>query len=247
MDESEFLESLKTEEDRFNELTAGAEHFIRLKKQSGYEQPVVPEAPEKTASLRSAFNGARSSLEQGARGLKRDIKGALNNKASTYSRSFDAGRVVGKAAPVVAGGAVAHALGKHQGKRESEREIFGDLAEKRASAAEKLKSIGPLTAALMGAGALTGGVGTYLSSRPQEDLDGKSKAEDELETQVRAHQGRPENGLLRKLMNRTTELEHGYAKAFRDHPGKASILGAGAGAAGGYGLARLLDAVRSTR
>jgi len=174
MDEQEFLESLKTDDERFDEFTAGAEHFIRLKKQSGYERPEPSFGVEKAAS----------------------------------------------------------ATGQDS------------LTEKRAGMADKLKSLGPLTLALMGTGAAVGGAGTYLASRPQEHLGGKSKAEDELEAQVQAHQERPEKGLLHKMKNRTTELEHGYAKAFRDHPGKAGLIGAGAGAAGGYGLARLLDAVR---
>lgn len=331
MDESELLESLKTDEERFNELTAGAEHFIRLKKQSGYEQPspelektaiamkagpsfgqkakefgmgalaavkgrageaansvkgvvgrgpygkdavgrgassgwlasgaVLPVAAyaagkhmgkkdaEKTAGMAtSAYHGAKSGLRTGLRGLKRDVQGMMNKNSPNYSRAWDAGHAASKIAPVVATGAIAHAVGKHQGEKAKEQEIFGDkFAEKRASMAEKLKSLGPLSLGLMGAGAATGGIGTYLASKPQADLGGRSRAEDELETKVKAQQGRPEKGLLHKMNNRTTELEHGYAKAFRDHPGKAALIGVAGGAAGGYGLSRLLDAVRSAR
>jgi hypothetical protein len=182
MDEDEFLQSLKTDDEKFNEFVAGAEHFVRLKQQSGYEQPApIPTEKRATSSLGSAPG----------------------------STLVDAG-----------------------------------LAEKRASLAEKMKSLGPLSLGLIGGGAAAGGIGTYLASRPREELGGKSKAEDELEGMVEQHQKRPEHGLLHKMKNRTTELEHGYAKAFRDHPLKAGLLGAGAGATGGYGLARLLDAVR---
>lgn len=320
MDETEFLESLKTDEEKFSEFTAGAEHFIRLKKQSGFE---VDNDPEKTAGAlgnagrgvlnfaggvvnrgaqpaidiadlaqgtrpgrasaagrlavsggalggayalgkhrggdkqekkashlpplrrtRAALQGALDQMSSTAGNAKKQVKQLLNSSNPPTWRARNAGHLLGRAAPVAAVGVGAHALGKRSGKQEMEDEIFG---EKRAGLAEKLRSLGPLSAGLMGAGAAVGGVGTYLASRPQEDLGGKSKAEDELEGQVKAHQERPENGLLHKMKNRTTELQHGYAQAFRDHPGKASILGAGAGAAGGYGLARLLDAFRGAK
>lgn len=155
MDDLEFLEGLKTDEEQFNELTAGAEHFIRLKKQTNQT------GEEKTASL-----------------------------------------------------------------------------------SEKLKQIGPLAGGLMAGGATAGGLSTYLASKPRAELGGKSRAEEDLEAIVEAQKGRPESGLLHKMRNRTSELEHGYAQAFRDHPVKASLLGAAAGASGGYGLAKLLDALR---
>lgn len=374
MDELEFLEGLKTDEEQFNELTAGAEHFIRLKKQS--EQP-APES-EKTASFKVIRNaammahGAKASVKNRAELLANNIKAVANSKNPSGIRSFDAGMLLGKAAPSAVVGTGAYAVGKHKGKKDAEDEIYGKyasalggvlgstlagagigaglgalssekgdrlrgaaggainygapigfaggllgltpnkitqmagraaelkktrrlrsaveafktpsknvdmgfdkmwseagenkgqlasalmgalrgpkvkaasdpLSEKRASLAEKLKQIGPLAGGLMAGGAAAGGIGTYLASKPQDELGGKSRAEDELEASVEAQRGRPERGLLHKMKNRTTELEHGYAQAFRDHPVKASLLGAAAGASGGYGLARLLDALR---
>jgi hypothetical protein len=284
VDENEFLQSLKTDEERFEDQVQSAEHFVRLKKQSGYGQsdeaekvavhPAIAagiggaaaggalgyengnlrragigalvggaggaaagalfgrreEGEEKKAGLgRGAFMGAKSAVREGVRSLGRDIKGVANTKAPNHTRAFNAGRIAAKAAPVVAAGAASYAVGKN---------------EKTAGMSDKLKSIGPLAGLLMAGGAAAGGLGTYAASKPREHLGGKSRAEDELDGQVKAHQERPEEGLLHKMKNRTTELSRGYAQAFREHPGKASIIGAGAGAAGGLGLARLLDAVR---
>jgi len=372
MDELEFLEGLKTDEEQFNELTAGAEHLIRLKKQS--EQPTESEKTASYKAIRSAAmmaHGAKAAVKNRAELLAKNVKAVANSKNPSSIRSFEAGMLLGKAAPAAAVGAGAYAVGKHKGKKDAEDEIYGKyasalggvlgstlagagigagigalraekghrlrgsaegigygallgsaggllgitpdkvmgmagkakelkktqharsaisalktpsrnvdmgfdkmwaeggenkgqlakalleavkgpkikaasdpLSEKRASLAEKLKQIGPLAGGLMAGGAAAGGIGTYLASKPQEELGGRSRAEDELEAFVEAQKGRPERGLLHKMKNRTTELEHGYARAFSDHPVKASLLGAAAGASGGYALTKLLDALR---
>lgn len=100
--------------------------------------------------------------------------------------------------------------------------------------------------ATTGLGALAGGVGTYLASRPQKDT-GKGKAEEELEGMVEANKKIPERGLLHKLKNRETENAHGFAKAFREHPLKASLLGALMGGASGYGIGQLSGAIARHR
>ena len=288
MDENEFLQGLKTDDEKFSEHAQSAEHFIRLKKQTGYQQPEMPEL-EKTAGPNSSFgstmlkgtalgagiggvlgavngpakdgkqrakNIARSALGGGALGaLSAPLKAVFNSQKGLTNAIKERTDVIAKGTSAMHGlrdEMTAARLGIKVKKprvhdmKELSPGHFG-LAEKRASLAEKLKSIGPLAAGLMGAGAAAGGVGTYLASRPHDNLDGKSKAESELEAAVAANQSRPEGGLLHKMKNRTTELEHGYAKAFRDHPVKASLLGAGAGAAGGLGLARLLDALRGAK
>jgi hypothetical protein len=361
MDEDEFLQSLKTDDEKFNEFVAGAEHFVRLKQQSGYEQPAAPPT-EKKAGVGARLGLGALNFTGGALGKGIEAADDIRNLAvgGSAGRAHAAGRVAVGAGSL--GGA--YALGKSRGKSSEKKaasslggvlgstligaglgaasgaakkdgkrghtmrsalvggttgyltglaggtpsaagkglrslaskirpshetkavsalrdpkknvdmgfdkmwmntatekrrpldnvlveaikgpkvKAASELAEKRAGLAEKMKSLGPLSLGLMGGGAAAGGLGTYLASRPREELGGKSKAEDELEGMVEAHQKRPEHGLLHKMKNRTTELEHGYAKAFRDHPLKAGIIGAGAGATGGYGLARLLDAVR---
>jgi hypothetical protein len=97
-----------------------------------------------------------------------------------------------------------------------------------------------------GIGALAGGVGTYLASRPQKDT-GKGKAEEELEAMIAAQKMKPERGFLQKLKNRETENAHGFAKAFREHPGKGALLGALTGAAGGYSIGQLGGALSRLR
>lgn len=115
-----------------------------------------------------------------------------------------------------------------------------------ASIVEHLKDVNPGLVAATGAGALIGGIGTYLSSRPQQDT-GKSKTEEELEGKVEAQKSQPERGLLSKMHHRNTELEHGYARAFREHPNKAAILGTISGALGGYGIGRLAGGLARMR
>lgn len=96
--------------------------------------------------------------------------------------------------------------------------------------------------ATTGAGALAGGIGTYLASRPQADT-GKGKAEEELEGAVAANKTKPERGLLEKLKNRETETAHGFAKAFREHPKKAALIGLLTGALAGHGIGQLGGAI----
>jgi hypothetical protein len=124
---------------------------------------------------------------------------------------------------------------------------LAEVREKTANAiVDRLKDVNPGLVAATGMGALAGGIGTYLSSRPQKD-SGKSKAEEELGGKVEAHKGQPERGLLSKMHNRNTELEHGYAQAFREHPAKAALIGAITGGMGGYGIGRLAGGVSKLR
>lgn len=124
------------------------------------------------------------------------------------------------------------------------------LAEARqktaSSVLERFKDVNPGLIGATGAGALLGGLGTYLASRPQKDT-GKSKAEEELEGKVEAQKSQPERGLLSKMHRRNTELEHGYARAFREHPGGAAVIGTATGALGGYGIGRLAGAAARLR
>lgn len=256
MNDDEFLESLKTDEDRFSEFTAGAEHFIRLKKQSGIlndppSESTKEAAPRKASAAKRFMDGviSGSPLEHMAKGMRRAVKGP--NRAAG----------AGQATMAAASGTGLYTLGKKQGKNEAKKKtaadietlqhvqnkLAEDLTEKRAGLADKLKSIGPLSLTLMGAGAGIGGLGTYLGSKPRPELGGKSRAEEELEAKVLANRSLPEEGLLHKMRNRTTELEHGFSQAFRDHPGKASLLGAGAGALAGHGLARVLGGLRGAK
>lgn len=116
----------------------------------------------------------------------------------------------------------------------------GSHMDKEANAlVDRVKNIDPTLLAAMGIGAGVGGIGTYLASRPHGE-EGKSRAEEELEAAVEAQHNKPEGGLLSKMHGRNTELQHGYAQAFRDHPVKAGLLGALTGAAGGYSLGKIV-------
>lgn len=106
---------------------------------------------------------------------------------------------------------------------------------------QALKNADPVMLSLIGAGALAGGVGTYLSSKPDKGED-KSRAEKGYERIVQEQQSKPETGFVQSLKNRTTELGHGYAKAFREHPVKAGLLGGVTGGMAGRSLGKLLGA-----
>lgn len=101
-------------------------------------------------------------------------------------------------------------------------------------------------AALLVGGTIGAGTGllSYLNSRPKDELKGKSEDEVRLEGKVKANKERGEEhaGLVRKLRNRMTEMEAGSAKAFREHPLKASLLGGVLGTGAGLGIARMLGA-----
>ncbi len=118
--------------------------------------------------------------------------------------------------------------------------------EKTANAIVNSLKDHPGLASATGLGAILGGIGTYAASRPQKD-SGKSRAEEDLEGKVEVQKSQPERGLLSKMHNRNTELEHGYARAFREHPGKAALIGTVTGAMGGYGIGRLAGGLAKLR
>lgn len=205
----------------------------------------------KTASLKEILQGARSGLKYQTMGVGAGLKGLKMPGAKSRS----AGMLAGMAAPVVAAGGTGYLAGKAMGGKEKEAEDLrshlgaklSELREKTAnSVLERLKDVNPGLVSATGLGALAGGLGTYLSSRPKKD-SGKGKAEEELEGKMEAQKSQPERGLLSKMHHRNTELQHGYAQAFREHPGKASIIGAITGAMGGYGIGQLAGAAARMR
>lgn len=105
---------------------------------------------------------------------------------------------------------------------------------------EALKKIDPALLASIGTGAAVGGVGTYLASRPQDN--GKSKAEEQLESQVKSHEEKPADTMGGKMHQANTKMMHGYSQAFRDHPVRAGVMGALTGGTLGYGLGRMAGA-----
>ena len=101
-------------------------------------------------------------------------------------------------------------------------------------------NLNPKAMGFLGLGTALGAGGSYLSNRPQKSLGGKSWEEDMAEGAVDHRHARPETGLARKVLNRSKEMHHGVAKALREHPGKAAILGGATGLAAGAGVNRML-------
>lgn len=205
----------------------------------------------KTAGLKEILQGARSGLKYQTMGVGAGLKGLKMPGAKSRS----VGMLAGMATPAAAAGGVGYLAGKTSNGKEKEAQDLrsclslklDELREKTAgSMLERLKDVNPGLVSATGLGALAGGLGTYLSSRPQKDSN-KSKSEEDLEGRLEAQKSQPERGLLSKMHHRNTELEHGYAKAFREHPGKASIIGAITGAMGGYGIGQLSGAVARMR
>jgi len=221
MDDNEFFNALKPEASSGIEFAACAEYLVNLKRQVGYE---------KTAGVFSQFmTGAKTGLKYQGLGTSMAAKGLKHPS----TRATAAGALAGQIAPAAAVGAAGYALGKSNHNHDENQH------EKLAGFIDRLKGIDQ---ALIAPAAVMGAIGagsSYLSHKPRESLEGKSKREESLGHEVDLQNRKPETGFLEKLRHRTTEMEHGYAKAFREHPAKATALGAASGIGVGYGLARL--------
>jgi hypothetical protein len=113
-----------------------------------------------------------------------------------------------------------------------------------------LKNPRLLTAGGLGAAAL--GAGTYLASKPQESLGGRSKAEADFDEILARNQARSEEGagFGQKVKHRLDEFGAGLSRTFREHPGAAAAtlgvpIGAAAGIAGGKMLGAASEAGKS--
>ncbi len=104
----------------------------------------------------------------------------------------------------------------------------------------KLSDIDPFMLAIPAIGAAIGGAGTYLSSRPNKDKGGTSADERATGAIARSTQPDKHSGYLAKLRHAGTNAMHEVAKASREHPLKAALLGSAGGALSGYGLTKLL-------
>jgi hypothetical protein len=185
MNNEDFYYDLKTDEEKFSEDVAAAEHLVRLKIQSGQQSDRdVDLEIEKQADFEEEH------------GIPKD------DAVSRLKKRFK------KTAGVM------DLLNKHR--------------------------VNPIMLGLMGGGAALNGVNTYLGSRPKEQLEGRSSNEVDLESAVQSQNTRPEGGFLDKVNRRRTELKHGLSKAFRDHPVKGALLGAGTGALGGATLGKIM-------
>lgn len=115
--------------------------------------------------------------------------------------------------------------------------------EKRASLREVIETAkNPKALPFLLGGAALLGAGTAVSSAPRKSLGGRSLAEADLGGMIDRQSQGDENksGLATKLKNRTVEFAGGAAKALRQHPVKATALGALSGVSAGAHLARLL-------
>lgn len=206
---------------------------------------------EKTACMcksASALDSARAAMAKNPMLRSAVIGGLVSGGIGAGSAAMDAppGYAIPDAIRAgVKGGAVGAAGGALY------HHLSTKLAEEREKTAnaivDAIKHIDPAIAIPTAAGGVAGALLTRHGSKPRHELGGRSKAEHELEAQVDTNSRLPENGLLHKMHNRNTELQHGYAKAFREHPNKATMVGALSGALGGYGIGRLGGAVLKMR
>ncbi len=241
MNENDFLSGLRGEEHQSSDLVQGAEHLVRLKQQTGYQQDrdADLELRKEAGPVDSLKTGIKKAIERVGphvknfgQGVKEGVKwqgmgakGAVHNLKNSR-KAVGSGQILGQALPGMAVGAGATALAMKEKKAADGNRLI-----------EALKTIDPSILTSMGIGAGVAGAGTYLASRPQEN--GKSRAEESLETSVKNDEEKPSNGLFGKMHQANTKLMHGYAQAFRDHPVKAGLMGVATGAGAGYGLSRL--------
>lgn len=258
MDEREFKNGLEGERQNGEDLVSGAEHLVRLKKQVGYENRRDDDLGleiDKTAAThkdlpntaRRAASGASSKVKEVASALKSKLRKKPMLRAAVIggaaSGTVNAAMGAASAPPghrtenAIRQGVTGAALGAGGGALFHHLQSKLAQFRKEAGLKDKLDTLNYGTAAMMAGGGIAGGLGTYLASRPQKDT-GKSRAEEELEESVAGISPERERGLLKKMKNRTTEMTHGYAKAFREHPVKAGLLGTASGIGAGYGLSR---------
>jgi len=103
----------------------------------------------------------------------------------------------------------------------------------------------PGTLALAGAGAAMLGLSTYLGSRPQKSLGGKSKSEVAFEADVKANKTRGDTGYSSGIGKLMTQFQHGLAVEKRKHPGAAAATGAAVGGGMGLMFAKVLGALKN--
>lgn len=260
MNEIDFLRGIEGDKQQGADLISGAEHLVRLKIQTGYSQEQYPDLElEKQASAGRFAVGATLGGAAGAMGGEKKDR-ARNALGGSFMGSI-----------LAMPGMKAKDLSNIKHLKKQAGELTESLntppvkckdcgkvktacmcSTKTASAnilkqALKEKLAEPnwnklMLGATTGLGAIAGGVGTYLASRPQKET-GKSKSEEELESMVASQKDKPENGLLHKLKNREVENAHGFSKAFREHPVKASLIGAGMGALAGRSIGQLAGAI----
>ena len=318
MDDNQFFQSLKSDDDQRAEYMAGAEHLVRLRHQTGYAQRALENQfsdLEKTASLHSRvtdfisnsprlirFSGNHPRVFSAGIGASMGATETLESLSRIFTRDnldrlFDVGVLAGQGAI----GYGAYRLGKNQGKKEKQagfsqfmdglvagsphlnlvdgtagaikgpnRSFNGGKAtgaliglagpmalgallqkkkDKQASVLGAIKQTGkgvvdrvnnmdPVVKYLMAGTGAVMGLGTYLGSRPQQELGGKSKLEVSAERDLANNKNTPEKTLGDKMHARNSELAAGYAKAFREHPVRAALLTVPFGMATGYGIAR---------
>lgn len=194
MDNDQFFQSLKPDDDKNTEYMAGAEHLVRLRQQTGFSKRSDEDLQEDLSKL--AFAGYENN----------ELQGKLEDS------------------PIM--------------DRGIQAKLRARYLEKCSSIVDKAKDIDPVIAALVATGGLVGGVGTYLNSKPRDNLGGKSKSEILADKAVAGNKATPEGGLISKMRRGNDELSQSYAKAFKEHPIKASLLGSILGGATGYSVAR---------
>lgn len=259
MDDQAFLDGLKTDEDKTVEFIASAEHLVRLR-QLGESAPAPEPLPvEKTAfTLPELGLGAATVTGAGVAGGVKDKKvtTGLGTAAGAAAGGIGALRLqllldkkdkLPRKVPTGTMGALAGGYGAYRLLRRKKEKTASDGPV--AVAFNKLKTAGiidtiknPYIAVPAAAGALIGGAATYMGSKPRKNLEGRSNSEDDAGNMVRLQnmKGEQDAGFLEKLKNRSTEAAHGYAKAFREHPVKATALGGALGALSGATTARIL-------
>lgn len=249
MDPKDFHDGLKSDRDKDEEWSAAAEHFVRLKRRSGLGEDSDPDLEKDAGSIHDFIQGAKAGVKYHVGGPKMMAKGL----SVPGHKARSAGFLGATAAPLGIAAAVGRLSKRDKEKKANFEDEHGitDIADrlksrhklkKQASIMSRVKDVDPVLAAVTGAGALAGTIGTYLSSRPKKELGGRSSSERDLAAVVKGQKGEPETGFLEKLKNRTTESSHGYAKAMREHPGKAALFGGVVGGLGAHSIARLLGA-----
>jgi hypothetical protein len=245
----DFYGGLRDEDDVQSERHAAAEHFVRLKKQHGHLPDNDPQPLEKEAMMGALLGAAAKGIgglatRKGVASLAGNVvKDAVVGKAvgAVGNAMKPAAAPVQQAAQGFKYAGLGAIVADVTGAKDKLKKAVEELKEKKANALAAIKD--PASWPFMAAGGLLAGGHSIMQNRPKKDLGGKSENEISKEDAVARLRARgEEKGLFQKLKNRTTEMEAGTAKALREHPVKASLIGTGVGAGLGLGLAQLLGA-----
>lgn len=231
LESDDFHDGLQTDEEKQKEWTDAAEFFVGLR-----TPPPEPTQQEKRASFQDVQSAILNAVRSHPK-LVGSLAGAAGGGALGYIKGDDEHK--GRSALLGAGGGALAGLGAGA----LVPHLKGGIAKHDPSGLlTTLKD--PASWPFMAAGGAGLGSLTYHGSRPREELSGKSKNEVSTEKNLQMRAAVPEETFSDKMQGRNAEFQHGAAKAYKEHPRKAALIGGMTGIGAGLLASKILGAGR---